>query len=218
LQAKFNVAAALIPAIVKRWSESPRQIPVLEAVFEFGIERMRAGVREESGEAYYPRLALWVDAASGMIINLEMSEPQEDSLPLVLRALQKLIEQIDGVPREIRMRDPQLAMQLRDRLAPLGDAVKVVVRESLPALEEAFSGMAEFKALSGKPQPGLLDVPGMTLDHIIAFAEAAKEFYLAASSSSNLSFAGRAAHEPAAAQDNYHKPSDRLETLTPIRG
>jgi tetratricopeptide (TPR) repeat protein len=77
------------------------------------------------------------------------------------------------------MRDPQLAMRLRERLAPLGDSVKVVVRESLPALEEAFSGMAEFKPLAGKPQPALLDVPGMTLDHVIAFAEAAKEFYLA---------------------------------------
>jgi tetratricopeptide (TPR) repeat protein len=160
-------------------SESSREIPVLDAVFELGIERMRAGVREENGDTYFPRICLWVDAASGMIINIELSEPQEDSFPLVLRALQKLIDQLQGIPREIRMRDPQLAMQLRGRLAPLGDAVKIVVRESLPALEEAFSGMAQFKALAGKPQPGLLDVRGMTLDHVIGFAEAAKEFYLA---------------------------------------
>jgi tetratricopeptide (TPR) repeat protein len=149
--------------------------PILDCVVELGMVRMRMAVGPSARQSYRPRLCLWVDQRTGMIAHFEMTEPLESYLPLVVNSMGGLADRIGGLPRQVQLRDTQLAMQLRPILERAG--VEVVVRESLPMLDEAVSSMQEFKRLGGDPEPGLLDVPGMTLDHLIAFAEAARAFY-----------------------------------------
>ncbi len=149
--------------------------PVVDAVVELGVVRMRMGVGSSARESYRPRMCLWVDQRSGMILHFELTEPLESYVPLVVNSLGGVAKRIRGLPRQIQLRDPQLAGELRRVLERVG--IEVVVRESLPMLDEAVASMMEFKRISGNPEPGLLDVPGMTLDHVIAFADAARAFY-----------------------------------------
>jgi len=153
----------------------PKLPPVLDAVVELGVVRMRTSVGARPQERYRPRMCLWVDQGTGMILHFELSEPMPSYLPLVVDSLAAVAERMGGVPRQIQLRDTKLAGELKQALEPSG--IEVVVRESLPMLDEALTSLMEFKRISGKPEPGLLNVPDMTLDHVMAFADAAKAFY-----------------------------------------
>lgn len=151
--------------------------PIVNAVLQLGVTRMRVSVGPNPGAAYRPRMCLWVDASSGMIIHFELSQQMQPDALLVLESVRKLAGRIGGVPRQIQVRNPELARALRLAMEPIG--VEVVVRESLPMLDQAVDSMTDSPHLGGKPEPGLLDVPGMTVDHVIAFAEGAREFFIA---------------------------------------
>ena len=165
-------SVAYHPAIM---DTHPKLPPVLDAVVELGVVRMRTSVGARSQERYRPRMCLWVDQGTGMILHFELSEPMPSYLPLVVDSLAAVAERMGGVPRQIQLRDTKLAGELKQALEPSG--IEVVVRESLPMLDEALTSLMEFKRISGKPEPGLLNVPDMTLDHVMAFADAAKAFY-----------------------------------------
>jgi hypothetical protein len=156
-------------------AENMKLPPLMELVTELGVVRMRVGVGRAASESYRPRMCLWVDQESGVIVHFELGEPAPSYLPLVLKSLGQVVERVGGLPRQIQLRDTRLAGALRDALKPAG--VEVVVRESLPKLDEAVESVMDFKSISGKLEPGLLDVKGMTLDHLMAFADAAQAFY-----------------------------------------
>jgi tetratricopeptide (TPR) repeat protein len=151
--------------------------PIVDAVVELGVVRMRASVGPTAATAYRPRMILWIHQSSGMILHFELGQPGDDGLPFVVRSLPELVNRLGGLPKQIQLRNPTLARELRETLEPAG--IEVVVRESLPMLDEAVASLMDFKKISGKPEPGLLDEPGMTLDHVMAFAEAAAAFYQA---------------------------------------
>ena len=157
--------------------DNSESFPVLKLDAQVAVIRMNTMIGETRAEAYYPRMCLWVDAQSGMILSFEMVPPQEEYLSLVIDTLRKLPGKIGGLPKQIQLRDPRLARELRHALDQC--PIEVVVRESLPTLDEAISSLMDFGAIRGrrKPHPGLLDVPAMELDHVIDFAEAAKAFY-----------------------------------------
>ena len=94
-----------------------------------------------------------------------------------MQSLVELSERINGLPRQIQTRDPKLAAAMKARLERFG--VEVVVRESLPMLDDAAESMDEFKGLGVKKEPSLIESPGMTLDRMIGFADAAEMFYKA---------------------------------------
>lgn len=149
--------------------------PIINAVVQVGSARMRFNVGPTTESAYHPRMVLWVDASSGMILHFELGKQVQHIAMLVFESLEKLARRIGGLPKQIQLRQTELARILRSALEPMG--VEVVVRESLPLLDKAIDSMVESPRMGGKPKPGLLDVPGMTSDHVIAFAEAAKAFY-----------------------------------------
>jgi tetratricopeptide (TPR) repeat protein len=155
------------------------QIAIYDVTIQLGVIRMPAAVPDSSGEPFYPRIALAVDAKSGMVLKFEMSQPGDDAATLAQTLFQAVAQNLGGLPRQVHVRDLAVAQSLRDMLN--GDPMNIVaVRESLPMLDEAFAGFGEFKAIGSRPpEPGLLEEPGMSLERVIAFAEAAREFYLA---------------------------------------
>lgn len=151
-------------------------VTVLDVVIELGVIRMRPTIGSDDGPNHHPRVCLCVDQSSGMILSIDTADHADIPLKLVVDSLLHLIKDLKGLPRQVQLRDPRLAGQLKEVVGRFG--LDVVVRESLPKLNEAVDGMANFGKLGGKPKPALLDVPGMTLDHLIAFADAAQAFYL----------------------------------------
>lgn len=137
--------------------------------------RMRVGVGRSETESYRPRLCLWVDGTTGMILHFELGEPANDYLPLVLHSLGKLVDRLEGLPSKILLSDPALGASLQKKLSSAG--VQVIVRDSLPTLERAARSLEEVQNGGAKPEPGLLDQKGMTPAHVKAFADAAKTFY-----------------------------------------
>lgn len=151
--------------------------PIVNAVVQMGVARMRMSVGPTVASSYRPRMLLWVDASSGMILHFELGQQGQPEAVSAMAGLEKLARRIGGLPKQIQLRHTELARILREALGPIG--VEVVVRESLPMLDAAIDNMLDSPHLGGKPEPGLLDMPGMTLDHVIAFAEAAKAFFTA---------------------------------------
>jgi tetratricopeptide (TPR) repeat protein len=150
--------------------------PVLDLVVQLGVIRMPMFVGETKQDAFRPRMCMWVDAKSGFVFQFKIGEgPPTKPLELVAQSLEDLINTIHGWPRQIQMRDPGLAATLKRLLEPHG--VEVVVRESLPMLDEALKSFGEFKGMGVKKEPSVINSPGMTLDRMIGFAEAAKQFY-----------------------------------------
>ena len=149
--------------------------PRTNHVVEMGLARMRVGVGRTAAEVYRPRICLFVDHASGLILHFQLAEAQPEYVPFVIKTLGELADHIGGLPAEIYLRDPKLAGELQKILRP--DGVRVAVRESLPALDRAAESLVEMQSKGAPKEPGLLDVEGMTLDHVTAFAEAAKLFY-----------------------------------------
>jgi len=79
-------------------------------------------------------------------------------------------------PGRIEVADLGLETLLRERLD--GSGIEVVRREKLEGVDDALAVVA---AQAGAPEmPGALDVPGVTVESMQAFAEAARDFYLAA--------------------------------------
>ncbi|HSV13815.1 MAG TPA: tetratricopeptide repeat protein [Tepidisphaeraceae bacterium] len=142
---------------------------------QLGLLRMPTMVGEPGQMPFRPRICLWVDQSSGMVLHFQLQEQPGDPIRFTLESIVELANRIHGLPRQIQTREPNLAMALRPALADLG--VEVIVRESLPMLDEAFESLGNFKDLGVKPEPSVLQSPGMTLDRLIAFAEAAKLFY-----------------------------------------
>jgi hypothetical protein len=111
-------------------------------------------VQGEKGERpYYPPTLLIVDSASGMVLPPMITEPGAWRQAFQGHLLD-LFEQMDGAPREIRLRDEALAALL----APIADALKVRLRRSadLPALDDAREGLLEAMGLAG---PDEMDFP-----------------------------------------------------------
>src|SRR6185437_15762113 len=106
--------------------------PVVDVTAELGVVRMRSMVGDSPEEAYRPRMCLWVDQRSGKILSFELFKPSENYSPQILESFSKLSNRIGGVPRQVQLRDPGLATELRVTLDPMG--IETVVRESLPKL------------------------------------------------------------------------------------
>jgi hypothetical protein len=152
--------------------------PLLDVTLELGLTRMQQLVGDSEDEIYRPRICLVVDSKSAMIIAMEMGKLGEDELAVAGRALNETFARIKGVPRQIITRKPDVAAMLKENLQQFG--VEVLVRESLPAAEEALQAIQSSGPLAGPAEPSMIKTPGITLDHLIDFAEAGDLFYKAA--------------------------------------
>jgi tetratricopeptide (TPR) repeat protein len=76
-------------------------------------------------------------------------------------------------PTELQVRPDGSWESLRPHLTEIG--VGLVVNEQLDELDAVFKDMAEH--VCGKPEPGLLDMPGVTPEQVGSFYEAAASFF-----------------------------------------
>jgi tetratricopeptide (TPR) repeat protein len=87
--------------------------------------------------------------------------------------LDKAFEERKRRPGRIEVADPGLERLFSEHLR--GCDIDVALREKLPGVDEFLAGMAS--RFGGPQMPGVLEVPGVTVESMRSFAEAARAFY-----------------------------------------
>ena len=134
---------------------------------------------DPEGPPLRARGAIWVSLRTGLL-HVDLAKEGEEATPeLALATLVafglKWAKELDGRPARVEVTDPGLRDALADQLAALGITVSVVA--DLPAVRNALRSFEEHEV--GEPMPGLMESPGMTIERVRAFADAAAVFYLA---------------------------------------
>jgi tetratricopeptide (TPR) repeat protein len=123
-----------------------------------------------------PWAAVWVSLPTGMM-NVQLAEDAADA-SFALQTLADLgLKFTRSRPASLEVTDSTLGAELAEALAD--PELSVNVRADLPAVDRIVREMAE--AMSDAPAlPEALDAPGVTVERMRAFAEAARDFYQAA--------------------------------------
>lgn len=165
------------PRLIDRFKRLPRDS---SDVWLGGLVRLFAWIEQgPDGRPYRPWGGFWVSGKSGRVHMKIEPAPGAHGFELALDALvESALKQKLSATRPARLEVTSRAFADYVRHA-LGDLdLEVAVRDRLPEVDTLLREMAEWKA--GPLPPGPLDVPGVTVDRVRAFAAAAERFYQAA--------------------------------------
>ncbi|MCJ7676075.1 MAG: hypothetical protein MUO33_13120 [Sedimentisphaerales bacterium] len=144
-----------------------------------GLTKLPRWIQERSREPYRPWIAGWISLRTRLIHTTEPKPPQEKSFEMALDALAEFACNLDLAgyrPGKVEVKDTALAEHLGGLLAEAGIAVEH--RDKLFTFDQMISDMAE--KVKGRPLvPNALDVKGVTVDLMRAFADAASQYYQA---------------------------------------
>ncbi len=131
---------------------------------------------DDDDTPYRPWLALAVSAETGQIGGSDMVARADLAVEQVKTAMDSLAETTGKRPAKIEVDDPELA----DAVATLtkGEGIAVACREELPLLAEPMEEMSRQLNVE-EPFDAANNVPGVTIKHLRAFAEAADIFHQA---------------------------------------
>jgi tetratricopeptide (TPR) repeat protein len=161
--------------ILERFRRLPRRS---NDVWQGGVVRARTWIEEPDGSVRRPWAAVWVSLSTGMM-NVQLAEDEGADHPgLALQVLADLgLKFTLSRPAGLEVADGALGTQLAEALAD--PQLQVSVRRDLPAVDRVHREMSE--SMSDAPAlPEALDAPGVTVERMRAFAEAARAFYEAA--------------------------------------
>lgn len=160
-------------ALIKNWLNKnlPREQDVWQADFRQLPTWIRVG-----GVPMRPWTILVMSRSNALLLAHHI--PEGDVSPGLLwdtlvQAMQHPAAGQPHRPTEIEVRADEQWEALRPHLGEVG--VGLVVAEELEPLGTVFGEMIE--QIGGKPRPGLLDVPGVTVEQVGRFYEAAAFFY-----------------------------------------
>lgn len=151
-------------------------------VWQGGVFRLPALIEQGPHERpYRPWGGLWVSERTGLVHLEPEPSPEAHDHGLALAALLRFgldhQERLGGRPARLRVTDPELASYLTAQIEDRDTVVEVV--SELPEVRAVLAGLAEELA-DGPLIPGALAVPGVGVDRLRAFAEAAAAFFAAA--------------------------------------
>jgi hypothetical protein len=118
--------------------ERVKQLPWGEGILEIDFFVFPAPIREKGARPYFPHLLLVVESRSGMILGTELLAPDPGLLEMWGSIPVQVVYQIarmGAVPRQIRVRSPQLFGLLQLLEEDLGFEVRAA--PELPSLDEA---------------------------------------------------------------------------------
>jgi tetratricopeptide (TPR) repeat protein len=152
-------------------------------VWQGSIRRLPAWIADPAdpdATPYRPLGAFWLSLRTGLI-HMELADPPDMPMPEFALAGflafgLKWAKALDGRPSRVEVTDPDLRDALQPYLASLNTSVVIVPEQ--PRLEEAFREM-EAQTSGGQRFPGALETPGVSVERLRAFADAAAEFYRA---------------------------------------
>ncbi len=160
--------------------EALRRLPRRKEVWQGGLVRLPFWVTEEGKEPIRPWGGAWVSLGSGKIHIGQAVGPAERDSRQALDAFAEFA--LDGtragyIPERVEVTGPGVMEALENALGPLG--VTVNRRDRLAGLDDLLRDLGE-KQGTAAALPGVLHAPGMSVERVAAFAEAARLFFLAA--------------------------------------
>jgi tetratricopeptide (TPR) repeat protein len=161
--------------ILERFRRLPRRS---SDVWQGGVVRARTWIEEPDGSLRRPWAAVWVSLVTGMM-NVQLSEHDDPTdASLALQTLADLgLKFMRTRPARLEVADGTLGARLAEALAD--PELSVDLRADLPAVHRVMREMAHAMD-DGAALPEALDVPGVTVERMRTFAEAARDFYQAA--------------------------------------
>lgn len=166
------------PTLIARFARLPRNP---DEVWQGGFVRLPAWVEGgPGGKPFRPWVAIWVSLRTGLV-HLKI-EP-ELGVPDAALALEVLLEfglnrKLAGCrPARLEVATEELGATLVHRLGD--DRLAFTVSTDLRAVKQVLARYCE-QVNRGPLPPEALDAPGVTVEGMRAFAEAARRFYLAA--------------------------------------
>jgi tetratricopeptide (TPR) repeat protein len=161
-----------------------RRIPALtREVWQGGVARMPAWIAPEDGsEPFRPFGVLWVSVSTGRIdVHLEPARDAHGP-ELVLEGLLQFARQeekvLNGRAARLQVADAALRDYLEQALANADVHVELVSR--VEAFDEALREYTTLVKAEDSHVPSTLDGPGVTIDIVRRFADAAARYYRAA--------------------------------------
>ena len=160
-------------SFIKKWltKHMPQEYDVWQADFR----QMPNWIRI-AGEMVRPWTVLVTSRSNDIVLGHQMSEEAPSSSLLwdaLVQAIQYPAAGEPHRPTELQVRADERWEVLKPHLDEIG--VGLVVAEELDQLSEMFKEMTEH--VCGKPQPGLLDMPGVTPAQVGSFYDAAAFFF-----------------------------------------
>lgn len=158
---------------IKKWLT--KNLPQEYDVWQADCHQMPAWV-EAGGDKIRPWVVLVTSRSHEQVLAYQMPEGTPSAARLwdvLVKAMQQPAAGEPHRPSEVQVRADERWESLNPHLEEIG--VEVVIRDELDLLDGIFQHMAE--QVCGKPQPGLLDMPGMTPEQMGNFYEAAAFFF-----------------------------------------
>lgn len=149
-------------------------------VWQGGLVRLPTWVGEPGETPFRVWAGAWVSLKTGLVHIGEVARGSDTTLQQALDAFAAfaLDRTVAGyLPERVEVAGADVAGFLTQALSPLG--VAVAQREDLRALQGMLQEFARAQG-AGDPPPGVLDPPGVTVERVASFAEAARLFYEAA--------------------------------------
>jgi tetratricopeptide (TPR) repeat protein len=158
---------------IKKWLNKnlPQEFDVWQADFRQMPNWIRIG-----GKPVRPWMILVTSRSNDLVLAHEMPEETPSAALLwdtLVQAMQYPAAGTPHRPTELQVRADERWEALKPHLEEIG--VGLALTEELDQMEVVYQGMCEH--VCGKPQPGLLDMPGVTPDQVGSFYTAAASFF-----------------------------------------
>jgi hypothetical protein len=158
---------------IKQWLN--KNLPQEYDVWQADFRQMPSWIRV-AGKPLRPWVVLVTSRSNDLVLAHEMPEETPPAALLwdvLVQAMQHPAAGQPHRPTELQVRAGERWEALRQHLDEIGVGLAVV--KELDQMEAVFRGMCE--RVCGIPQPGLLDVPGVTPAQVASFYEAAAFFF-----------------------------------------
>ncbi len=159
--------------LVKKWLM--RHLPSEENIWQAEFRQMPNWVFV-AGEPYRPWIVVVFNRDEELVIGHHISDHRPTSSVLWDALAQAMQHPVAGSPHrpcELQVRENEQWEELRTHLQEIG--VELVVESCLDDIESIMEEMREH--MGGKPEPGLLDMPGMEPEQVEGFYQAAAAFF-----------------------------------------
>ena len=160
---------------IKKWLKE--HLPQEDDVWQAAARQMPAWVRI-AGAKIRPWVVLVTSDSNDLILAHDMPEETPSSALLWDTLVQAMRNPLAGAgqphrPTELQVHAGELWEALRPHLEEIG--IRLEVREELGQFDKVYQSMVEH--VCGQPEPGLLDMPGITPEQVASFYQAAAEFF-----------------------------------------
>jgi tetratricopeptide (TPR) repeat protein len=158
---------------IKKWLT--KNLPHEDDVWQAGFRQMPDWIRI-GGKPVRPWVVLVTSRSNDLVLAHEMPEETPSAALLwdtLVQAMQNPAAGEPHRPTELQVRPDERWKSLSPHVEEVG--AELAVTENLDQLDAMFKELSE--RLGGKPEPGVLEMPGVTPDQVGGFYEAAAFFF-----------------------------------------